>query len=39
MPTPISASWIIPTSFAPSPTAKVVFPVPSFTNLVTWCQN
>ena len=39
MPTPISASWIMPTSFAPSPIAKVVFPVPSFASLVIWQKN
>lgn len=38
IPIPISASWIMPTSFAPSPIPKVVFPVPSLTNLVTWCH-
>ena len=35
MPTPISASWIMPTSFAPSPIASVVLPVMDFTSLVT----
>lgn len=30
----MSASWIIPTSFAPSPIPRVVLPVPSLTSLV-----
>lgn len=35
IPIPISASWIIPTSFAPSPTARVVLPVLTLTIWVT----
>lgn len=35
IPIPMSASWSIPTSLAPSPIASVVFPVPSLTRRVT----
>ena len=35
MPIPISASCSIPTSFAPSPIARVVLPVLILTSLVT----
>jgi hypothetical protein len=38
IPTPISASWIIPTSLAPSPIPRVVLPVPSLTSFVI-CSN
>ena len=36
IPIPMSASWSIPTSFAPSPIARVVVPVLTLTSLVTW---
>ena len=38
IPTPTCASWIIPTSFAPSPIPSVIWPVLLFTSLVIWNQ-
>lgn len=38
IPTPISASCIMPTSLAPSPIPRVVLPVPSLTSFVI-CKN